>query len=1143
MKSTPTFETRNYTLKDQIALRIKCEVKDCLSREVRCNDMNCGGVGSIKSFSMLNVLLPLCLILEIQVYSESQRSRYNNFPPSTKAEEFIAINNVTYQLCGSIICQNQHFLAVNKFGSNFYNQDNLDVTLSKKAFSTFKSAFLGKHSSETELLALDRESTIKHGGVGFLVYSRDDLLQKNVGEYFEKFSVNAKVHIVKDDCFVLDDASLGKDPIHIDIDDCICVDDQYSIGEKSSSTNLVVLKPNPLEKDLEEAMNIDDIGSYENRNKNHGIYEESPMEGSIGKCSIREKVSDIDIEEEERLSSIEKDCPREGSIGKDKYIEDSDMDFQDTDNITDEIASNYEDDFSDTGEEGNFCYDSYELPSSKKEDRMDDTMHDYRLQSWQDIGRYMENYKGAFIDHSSGQWFCFICKNMAPGSTRNRAWVDVGVSLGHLPGQRFRKHFSSDFHASCVEKRQMLDLASANFKEGNVLKLLKEMSTTTKQKEALHNLLFVKTCFRVVHHIVMNIFPNYSFGSLVELISNCGSDIVKNHLLTCARNATYTSKFMFNKYLEVLNKYIEDPILHSLQSTDFFTLYHDETTDVEKHSQVAVFIMFEHQGQIAEHFIGLVNMTSMCSLTAEMLFKGTEDLARSKSIALNKCAFSETDRCSTNEGNKKGLKKHFEALNPFHIHEGCNSHGLALIPKHLITNTEKYSCVKNADRLMVNLGIFFKDSALRMGVLENVQSALNLKVFKLICPSSTRWLSHGRCFSRVVERYAQIAISLATIWDDRGDATAFGMLQLMLKPEMILTCLALSDLLRIMNILVLWLQKSPSSMDVTDLQSVVQLVVSKIRALTSSSEVKSDVFSTRDIEEIVFTEKNFLRISQDVRAISINKIPMINRRSNISDVETFNTFKQSVHDPFLNDIANEIQLKIKPSPISAAFKCLDLKLLPHDSSKLTEHGLIELEDLVNHFGHGRSSTHPLSGKQCSADAQIDRVSTYPEYETYKRLAFGFREKKNTEIYEKIEGLNRKIAQTLRTNSNEKKIADMNAEKIELSNSINEISLRDVFLHFQHSESTPAIIPNIMVLLKLAILCPLGNAVVERLFSLMSMTKTESRNLLSDTTLDRLLRVKKEGPNSLSEDDLSRLSDMLRDLLCSENKSSTTRLKF
>ena len=48
-------------------------------------------------------------------------------------------------------------------------------------------------------------------------------------------SVNAKVNnIVKDNCFVLDDASLGKESIHIDKDDCICVDDQYSIGEKSS---------------------------------------------------------------------------------------------------------------------------------------------------------------------------------------------------------------------------------------------------------------------------------------------------------------------------------------------------------------------------------------------------------------------------------------------------------------------------------------------------------------------------------------------------------------------------------------------------------------------------------------------------------------------------------------------------------------------------------------------------------------------------------------------------------------------------------------------------------------------------------------------------------------------------------------------
>ena len=63
MKSTPTSETRNYTLKDQIAL-IKCEVKDCLSREVRCNDMNCGGVGSMKSFSISRIISKVVKVMK-----------------------------------------------------------------------------------------------------------------------------------------------------------------------------------------------------------------------------------------------------------------------------------------------------------------------------------------------------------------------------------------------------------------------------------------------------------------------------------------------------------------------------------------------------------------------------------------------------------------------------------------------------------------------------------------------------------------------------------------------------------------------------------------------------------------------------------------------------------------------------------------------------------------------------------------------------------------------------------------------------------------------------------------------------------------------------------------------------------------------
>ena len=288
---------------------------------------------------------------------------------------------------------------------------------------------------------------------------------------------------------------------------------------------------------------------------------------------------------------------------------------------------------------------------------------------------------------------------------------------------------------------------------------------------------------------------------------------------------------------------------------------------------------------------------------------------------------------------------------------------------------------------MVNLYTFFKDSSLRTGVLENVQIAMDIKVFKLICPSATRWLSHGRCFSRVVKRYPQIVISLATIWEDRGDAAAYGILLLMLKPEMILTCMMLSDVLGIMNILVLWLQKSPSTVDVTDLHSIIEMVGKKIRALTTSNKEKPKDFSNKEEVKIIFSEENFNKLSEDVEAVSLPRVPMMIRRSAESKSQTFSSFKDSTHDPFCNDIANEIEEKIQPSPISAAFRCLDLRLFPQDRNKLNNHGLDDLERLKDFYGHGRSSIHPLSGKQCCADPIIDIISTSAEYDTYK-TSFG-----------------------------------------------------------------------------------------------------------------------------------------------------------
>ena len=80
-------------------------------------------------------------------------------------------------------------------------------------------------------------------------------------------------------------------------------------------------------------------------------------------------------------------------------------------------------------------------------------------------------------------------------------------------------------------------------------------------------------------------------------------------------------------------------------------------------------------------------------------------------------------------------------------------------------------------------------------------------------------------------------------------------------------------------------------------------------------------------------------------AVSLPRVPMMICRSAESKSQTFSSFKDSTHDPFCNDIANEIEEKIQPSPISAAFRCLDLRLFPQDRNKLNNHGLDDLETL------------------------------------------------------------------------------------------------------------------------------------------------------------------------------------------------------
>ena len=70
--------------------------------------------------------------------------------------------------------------------------------------------------------------------------------------------------------------------------------------------------------------------------------------------------------------------------------------------------------------------------------------------------------------------------------------------------------------------------------------------------------------------VIKNWAYTHNFKDMLELVSQCGGDKVKTHLLYGPKNALYTSPEYIEKFIAVINDYINLPPLASLKS-NFFT--------------------------------------------------------------------------------------------------------------------------------------------------------------------------------------------------------------------------------------------------------------------------------------------------------------------------------------------------------------------------------------------------------------------------------------------------------------------------------------------------------------------------------------------------------------------------------------------
>ena len=88
---------------------------------------------------------------------------------------------------------------------------------------------------------------------------------------------------------------------------------------------------------------------------------------------------------------------------------------------------------------------------------------------------------------------------------------------------------------------------------------------------------------------------------MAELVAACGREEIKEHFM---------SPEYIPKYIQIMDDHIKLLLLASLTPGPF-TFFNDETSDVTKTEQMAIYATFNYQGTIKEHYEGIIPMSKL----------------------------------------------------------------------------------------------------------------------------------------------------------------------------------------------------------------------------------------------------------------------------------------------------------------------------------------------------------------------------------------------------------------------------------------------------------------------------------------------------------------------------------------------------
>ena len=294
-----------------------------------------------------------------------------------------------------------------------------------------------------------------------------------------------------------------------------------------------------------------------------------------------------------------------------------------------------------------------------------------------------------------------------------------------------------------------------------------------------------------------------------------------------------------------------------------------------------------------------LNICELSNSTADTIETTLLAYIEGNNLCVSKMVGLGTDGAAVMTGKRNGVAARFKERQPLLTSIHCVGHRLALAAAHA---GKDIPYIHNKFKpTLSQLFSFYQNSLVRMSGIQAIERLLELPELKLKKPADTRWLSSESACQTPVHVFPAVCVSLSREAEERGDAFAIGLSNIVRKYNFVASLYMMCDVLPPVSRLSCVLQSS--HIDLSQLHSPVSSTIETLELLCLS---KGPRYNMLDLD-----------LGNSLAGCEIGVTPELKHQ-----------FHTRVYLPFIKALISHIKERLPDTRIFAAFSILDPAKLP-----------------------------------------------------------------------------------------------------------------------------------------------------------------------------------------------------------------------